>query len=360
MIRMKTAMLMLSVTLGASPVRADEAVRMLVLPLRTLGVDEQTAHVSRELLAGSLADLGLEVTSSAPDAEPPPSGAGACDETACAIELGRRHGATQVVYGSMSRLGTKIIVRLSVLRVDESVPYYRDQLTATAEEDLDKVMRRFAEGIASGRPNSDRASVESVTQAEAITPARRATRGSFGLRAGFLFPTGGSYAGEDRLTHLHLAHVYDLGNVLVETTPVLGFGFGDRSRDWTLLDLSILRPFGDGDTTPYLGGGIGVHSIAYDRPVTYTSPSLPPYTYAVRTSETVPTVHATAGLMALRTYDFSLFFELRLQHAFTTEAKLGRAGDTGVRLTFGTGRSESVRSRPHARPRRANERSITD
>lgn len=340
--------------------QSTDAPRTLVLPLRTLGVSEQTAVVSRELLAGSLADLGLTVTSRTPDAEALPSGDTACDDPVCAAALGRQHGATQVVYGSMSRLGAKFIVRLSVVSVDATEPHYRDQLTATSEEEMDTLMRRFAEGIVAGRPDSDRASIESVTEAETLLPARRATRGSFGLRAGFLFPTGGSYANEDRLTHLHIAHVYDLGNALVETTPMLGLSFGDRSRDWTLLDMSIVRPFGDGDVTPYLGGGIGVHSIGYDRPVTYVTPGYPPYTYPQRTSETVPTVDLIAGFMALRTYDFSLFVELRLHHAFTTAEKMGHAGETGLRLTFGTGRSESGRARTSARPRRASERSITD
>lgn len=329
---------------GVAPAGAQTAgtPNTLVLPLRTLGVSDQTAIVSRELLAGSLGDLGLPVIAAAPDAAPLPAGASGCDDAACAIALGRSLGASQVVYGTMSRLGAKIIVRVSVVRTDADAPHYRDQLTATSEEEMDTLMRRFAEGIVAGRPNSDRATIESVTEAETLLPPRRASRGSFGLRAGFLFPTGEGFGGSDRLSHLQAAYRYDLKDVFVETTPLLGFSFGDGELDWTLLDVSVTRPFGGGDFTPYLGGGLGVHSVTVSRPQTivYSYPGQPDqvYTYDVKVTETAPSLDLVAGVLALRTYDFSLIVELRYHHVFVDPDKLGGGGAQGIRLTFGTSR----------------------
>jgi hypothetical protein len=239
-----------------------------------------------------------------------------------------------VVYGSLSKLGDKIIARLNVLRVEEPAPYYRDQLTATSEEDLDRVMRRFAEGIASGRPNSDRASVESVTQAEAMTPARRTTRSGVGLRAGFLFPTGNSFGGADRLTNLHVVYKYEMPRFQLETSTLLGFSWGEGNVDWTIFDLSASRIFGTKDFTPYLGAGIGVHSVTVERQNAYS----PLFYYSGGQSKTAPTLDLIAGVMALRTYDFQAVLEVRYHYVFENFDQVGGNGANGVLVTIGTSR----------------------
>lgn len=336
--------LALFVTLGPEAAIAQPDSRMLVLPFRSVGVSAATAHVSRELLIGSLTDLGLEVVGGDSAGASLPQGADACSDPACAAALGRERGAARVVYGSLSQLGGKIIARLSVVRVDEAAPYYRDQLTSTSEEDLDRVMRRFAEGIASGRPNSDRASVESVTRAETLEPPRRATRRGAGIRAGFLFPTGNSFGGADRLTSLHAVYRHELGDLQIETSTLLGLSWGDGNVDWTLLDVSASRLFGTQDITTYLGAGLGVHSVTVERRelVTYTYPGVPPYTYTYvqshQQTETAPTIDLIAGLLALRTYDMSLNLEVRFHYVFANFDEVGGDGANGVRVTFGTSR----------------------
>lgn len=319
---------------------AEAASRVLVLPLRALGVSDTTMLVSQDLLAGSLEDLGVPVVRPAAGGAPLPSGADACGVAECAAALAREHGAEQVVYGSLSRLGGKIIARLNVLRTGETEPWYRDQLTAASEDDLDRVMRRFAEGIAAGRPNSDRATVESVTRAETETPARRATRSGVGVRAGFLFPDGNSFGGADRLTNLRAVYRYEFKEFQIETTPVLGFTWGKSNFDWSLLDVGASRIFGTGDVSGYLGGSIGVHSVtvASRRWYTYEYPGYPPYTYenTVRHTDTVPTLDLVAGLMALRTYDFVVVVELRYHHVFESFERAGGGGAHGFLLTFGT------------------------
>jgi hypothetical protein len=328
--------------LAAQSAQADLPARTLVLPLRSIGVSDTTLIVSRDLLVGSLRDLGVDVALADPTQAPLPEGTEACDDPACATALARQQRAERVVYGSLSKLGAKIIARLDVLRVDESAPYYRDQLTATSEEDLDRVMRRFAEGIAAGRPNSDRASVESVTQAETLTPARRATRSGPGVRAGFLFPTGNSFGGVDRLTNLHAVYRYELRDFMIESSTVLGFTWGEGNLDWTLFDLSASRIFGTRDFSTYLGIGIGVHTVTVEqrRIVDVTSPYYPPYSYetGVRQTETAPTIDLIAGIMALRTYDFSIVLDARFHYVIEKFDRVGGQGAQGVMVSFGTSR----------------------
>lgn len=340
--------LCLLLLLASVPSYADAASRVLVLPLRPVGVGEQTTVVTGVLLAGSLGDLGVDVVTPDPSQAPLPSGAGACDDAGCAGTIGRSHGADRVVYGSINRLGAKYIVRINVLRVEETSPYYRDQLTAVAEEDLDTVMRRFAEGIAAGRPNSDRASVESVTQAETIDPPRRATRYGFGVRAGFLFPTGNSYPGNNHLSSILSSFRTEVGDYMIETTPLIGFNWGEGNLDWTLLDMSVSRLFGRHDFTGFAGLGFGVHIVRVDRTEiqTVTYPGTPPYTYtypvSVEENKTVPTMDLIIGGMGLRTYDTSVILELRFHIVFADFEKLGGARADGLRLTFGTSRSRPV------------------
>jgi hypothetical protein len=324
--------------LAAPSARTDSSPSTLVLPLHSVGVSDTTILVSRDLLLGSLQDLGVNVAPADPTQAPLPRGSEACDDPACAAAFARQYGAARVVYGSISKLGVKIIARLSVLRVGESAPYYRDQLTATSEEDLDRVMRRFAEGIAAGRPNSDRASVESVTQAETLTPARRATRSGLGIRAGFLFPSGNSFAGADRLTNLRAVYVYEMRDFLIESSTLLGLTWGKGNLDWTILDLSASRIFGSKDFSTYLGAAIGVHTVTVEqrRTVDVTSPYF--YETGMQQTETAPTVDLVAGIMALRTYDFEIVLDLRYHYVFEKFDKVGGGGAQGVMVTFGTSR----------------------
>jgi hypothetical protein len=336
--RLYAAMLVaaLAITTAVTAVRAAPPGPTLVLPLRTVGVSDATALVSRDLLIGSLEDLGVQVMRDTAHAE-------ACDDPECAARIGRERGAGRVVYGSLSQLGGKIIARLDVLRAGEAQPYYRDQLTALTEEDLDQVMRRFAEGIAAGRPNSDRATVETVTQAEAVTPPRRAVRSGFGLRAGFLFPTNGGYADADRLTNFHAAFRYEMPHWQIQSSSLLGFTWGKENFDWAILDVTGARIFGLGDFASYLGVGVGVHSITVTRHQTmyYASPydsTSYPYDYQAQQTETVPTADLVLGLITMRTYDFQLVLEARYRHVFETFDKVGGNGADGVLVTFGTSR----------------------
>lgn len=319
---------------------AASAGGLLVLPLRSVGVSDTTAFVSWRLLTDDLRDLGVELAPVGGGEPGIGASAEACDQAECAVRQAREAGAWRVAYGSVSRLGGKIIARMSVLRVGEDEAYYRDQLTATSEDDLDAVMRRFAEGIAAGRPNSDRATVESVTRAETFAPALRATRSGMGLRAGFLFPTDGGFGGSTRLTNLRATYKYELPSFFVETTTLTGFTFGDGNFDWTLLDIGAARIFGRGDVSPYLGASVGVHTVTVERRETVTTsyPGGPTYTYEQGRSqtETAPTLDVIFGVMGLRTYDFELVAELRYHHVFEAYDRVGGGGAHGVMLTIGT------------------------
>jgi hypothetical protein len=311
----------------------------LILPFRTVGVSDTTATVARDLLADELESRGVS-TLGRGEALKLPSGPQGCDEVDCATALARERRASQVVFGSLSRLGDKIIVRARALRVGDAAPYYSDQLSALTEEDLDTVMRRVAEGIAAGRANSERATIESVTQTEAEKPRRREGRSGIGLRAGAIFPDGDSYGGE-RLTSLRLVYKFEGSNFLIESTALLGIAWGGGSVEWMPLDVFAGRMFGKGDVSGYLGGGLGIRSVRVERETTCSyTPCYeePDCSYPCEESESATTlsVDVGGGLIAFRTYSYQLVIDLRYHYVFEGFDKVGGKGAHGIALTFGT------------------------
>lgn len=321
-------LLLLSVEAGATT---------LVLPLRTTGVSDTTAAVVRELLAGELESREFLVARPA-EIGGLPEGADACDDAGCAEALARQRGASLVVYGSLSRLGEKIIVRVRALRVGEAGPFYQDQLSAQTEEDLDAVMRRVADGIVAGRANSDRATVDTVTLEETEKPRRREGRSGIGLRAGSIFPDGDSYGGE-RLTSLRIAYKFETRDFLIESTALLGMAWGGESTEWTPLDVFAARIFGRGDAAIYLGGGLGLRSLKVKREIPCASED-PYYCYGgVRLVEqTATTLSADAGIgvILFRTYSYQILCDVRYHYVFEDFEKVEGKGAHGLAVTFGT------------------------
>lgn len=131
-------------------------------------------------------------------------------------------------------LGSQVVVRIRSLRVESDSLDYNDQLNAATIEDLDTVMARVAEGIASGRGLSDHVTLGSVLEDEAEAPRLRRGRRGFGARGGFLLTSGDSYGRSDRLTSFCIAYKFERDTLFVETTTLLGFAAGDGSVEWTL------------------------------------------------------------------------------------------------------------------------------
>jgi len=309
----------------------------LLLPFHTVGVSDTTAMVARDLLAGELEGRGVAVLGRSFHAELPHGDQG-CDEVECALSLARERQAAQVIYGSLSRLREKVIVRVRALRVGDSTPYYSDQLSAMTEEDLDTVMRRVAEGIASGRADSERATVESVTRAESETPRRRAGRSGIGLRAGFIFPDGDSYGGE-RLTSLRLVYKFEGRKFLIESTALLGIAWGGGSVEWMPLDIFVGRMFGKGDLSGYIGGGLGMRYVHVEQDVGCGDclPGTTCYcTYSKSQGATTLSADLGGGVLAFRTYSYQIVVDLRYHYVFEEFEKVGGHGAHGVVLSFGT------------------------
>ncbi len=332
--------LALCIAMLSSSIPASAEGDVLVLPLRSIGVSDTTLTVARGLLAGELESRSLRVIGLRSLEIVLPSGAEGCDELECARTIGRDLEAEMVIYGALSKLGEKIITRVHALRMEEAEPFYNELLPATSEEELDRVMLRMAEGIASGRPNSDEATVHSVIGEEVWNPRSRATRRALGVRAGFLFPSGDSYGEVDRLTNLRFLYKHETPDYLVETTTIAGITWakGFDTVEWDIFDLFAAKIFGVADEGIYLGGGLGVHSLRLSGPPERQEMNGYEYYDEPHETATTLTLDLGAGVLGLRTYDFQVVLDLRYHYVFEKFGNLNNKGAHGLLLTFGTNR----------------------
>ena len=325
---------------GAAVAFAQSAPRTLVLPPRTIGVDAETARVFTSLLAGELESRHVTVVPASSLPQELPSGEAACDESPCATELARGAGAERVVFVTLTRLGTKIIVRVRSQATEAPEPDYSDQITATRESDLDAVARRIAETLAGGRADASRATVRSITEQETRTPRRRASNAGIGLRGLVLLPVADSYGGGSQLAGFRMTSRYETPTgIFIESTPIVGLLWGGGNVEWTILDVAVGRVLGDGDSAPYFLGGLGLHTVHIERsiPYTQTDPYFGTYNYNTA-SENATTLTGEVGLgwMLLRTYDFSLLADVRYHVVFGSFDHVGGKGAHGVMVSFGT------------------------
>ncbi len=325
---------------SAAPTGAQTAQGILVLPFEPIEVSAATGVIVSDLLAGELEAQGRAVLETrSPDLPSLPQGETACNAVACARELGKRHGAGLVVFGSVTRLGEKRILRAHALRMDEELPFYNDQLTAVTEGDIEGVLHRIAESIAAGLPNSGRATVTSVIQAEARPVLQRSSRRGLGLRGAFLFPTGGGYGDVDRLSGFKICYKWERPHHFVEATTLTELLWGSGQVDWTVFSVYTGYIFAITDWAPYVGGGLGIHTLRLERKQKYEAQS-GQYQYVTTDDQgaTSLAIEFGAGAIAMRTYDFELTVALHYRYVFEEFEQIGGHGAQGIYFGFGVNR----------------------
>lgn len=272
------------------------AAKVGVLHLKAVGVDPGTAEVVSGLLAGELSNVGYQVLN--PDAMDAAVGERlTCYETGCAAEAGSVAGVEQVIFGSVSRLGEKHIVQLSVVSVSTREVIWSGSLSAKIIEDLDMVAKRLAKSIAEGKEPEKTVEVGIVLEEEEKKPLRRRVFHTAGIRAGMILPTGG-YADVSSLLHLGLLYWYETPNFAAEISFYFAFSGGqydDNVTEICMPEFSLLYFFNKGDVSPYLGGGIGfgILDLGYFD------------------AEYDICVNGGGGVVFLRTYDIRLILDVR-------------------------------------------------
>jgi hypothetical protein len=168
-------------------------------------------------------------------------------------EAARQAGASRAVTLRISRLGSTASVRLAAYRPD-GTQAHADELTAGTPDELTPVLRRLAEGLATGRAARDLASIDTVTSPEADAYLKYTATSTFGLALGTLVATDRAGTAAARgVPGGGIFWLYDARSFLAEIDFQVFSGSGDRA---TSIGLALARPFSTGNVAPYLGGGL--------------------------------------------------------------------------------------------------------
>jgi hypothetical protein len=217
--------------------------------------------------------------------------------------VGYRAKVEQVVFGSVSRLGEKHIVQLSVVNVSTQEIVWTGSLSAKTADDLDVVTKRIAKSIAEDKKPGETVEVGMITEEEEKKPRRRRVFHTTGLKTGMILPIGG-YANSGSLFGSGALYWYETPNFALEVCFSYAFS-GDISRERgkaieaTIPEISGLYLFSRQDICPYLAGGLGfgvlgLTSRDYDSGGEY---------HAV--------INGGGGVVFLRTYDVRLLLDVR-------------------------------------------------
>jgi TolB-like protein len=310
---------------------SEQTIRLAVFDFQPIGVDPATVLATGQLLRNDLAGPGRFSVVEEGQMQRTLGQTVQCFDSRCAAEHGRRLGAEKAIVGSLSRLGEKIIVELRLVDVTTAQVEYSDRMASSTLEDLDTVIQRLANSVASGKRVESTAEVGLIVQEEAKEPLRRKNFFTVGGKFGYLFPTGQSWGRVDRLLCLDWVTRYETPSFLVES--LFGYRFEltkDKGAFDLPIDFSIFYLPSRSDFSPYLGGGLGIHWIgAKNRKDDGSSNDAG----NKRTINHGLALNLGGGLMGFRTYDFRIVVDLRYQVVF---ADVGNEKThQGIGLTFG-------------------------
>ncbi|MFH1313738.1 MAG: hypothetical protein ABIJ00_11010 [Candidatus Eisenbacteria bacterium] len=263
-----------------------------VLPLETVGVDVESAETAYMLLLQEITKAGkYDVIPE--DLVRNTMGFDACQDPVCALAIGKKLDSQLVAYGSLNRLGSKILVNYSLLNVAEDEVVVADVMTSLTVEDLDTVMKRVASSIVNQKPAEKAVEVGTITAQESMTPASRQALVTSGIAFGYLYPQNG-YESREIFAMDFVSH-YEGKDFNV--TALFGV------RKGVALNIGMSYLFTRTDLCPYLGGGFGFHWVAHED--VFDSDKRADGFEAL----------ARCGLMGFRTYNFRVM--INLDYSFT-------------------------------------------
>lgn len=307
----------------------QQKLKVVVFDAQPIGVDEATVLATSQLLRNDLATTGKFSVIDEGEISRFLGEAPQCYDSQCASEIGQQLGLDKAVIGSLSRLGEKIIVELRLVDVASGNVEFSDRMASGTVEDLDTVIKRLANGIASGKPSEKTVEIEAVTEAETREPRRRKNFFTVGPKVGYLFPSGDSWGEADKLLCLNWITWYETPTFFVESQ--VG-GRWQVNKDDGAIDVPIDFSFFfipvKSDFAPYLGGGVGIHWVSAKR----GDVGLKDRPDKLITKDGLA-LNVGGGLMSFRTYDFRFVIDLRYTVIF---AELGdQDTHSGISLTFG-------------------------
>lgn len=242
---MRTRLVLLVALLFPALASADSVV---LLPATGSNLHEGHLAAATDVLRGHLEQNGYTVIRGAlptPGAEPTPAQAG---------EAARAAGAPLAVTLRLARLGSSASVRLAAYGPDGTLRH-SDELGAGRPDDLDAVLRRLAEGLATGKPARTLAQIDTVTAREADPYEKYSATNVFGIRlGGGLFLDRAPDGDTAPVAGAGIFWLYDARSYLAD----IGFDFLDGEDEDSLgaVTIGVYYPLSRGNVSPYVGGAL--------------------------------------------------------------------------------------------------------
>lgn len=309
-----TIILTLLFVLPAGSMLGQTKEKILVLPFKATGIDSISALTATGLLRKEVDRAGkFEVVS---EVNTPMT---LCGDIACAVDIGKSERINNVVYGSYSRLGSKVIVEYVLVDVRKGASSVSGDLSATSLDDLDATMSGIAHTVSTGEKVQRFGS--SASPHPTVVINKLPYQGYVGGSIGQMYRSSG-YPEDEK------AIVFDARLSLEYPTYALNLISGWRVGPMISVGASYyILP---GSISPYIGAGFGYHLITTGA---FTDPyaSEPVFASGFQTMMSVG-VEAlrTNDLHVLLNLDYMLTFDGRNDKAFVLT--LGLLGDANIRF----------------------------
>jgi TolB-like protein len=283
----------------------------VVSPFVNRGVEEIAAETFQDLFEGELSARAQVAVQRA---------GAVLREPGEAASFGRDVAAERVVYGSLSALGSRIIVSATVVDPGSGVVLGTARMTATRLEDLEPIAARLAEAIATGKDVDETAELGLITKAESTPKERRKGDHAFGFRLGGVGPISG-YSDSGFGVLIDLSYVYEANDFAVE--PRVGFRFsaersGDAEYFQLPIDIGAYGIVGQSDVAFIGGGGVGIRYHWERRPETIVIGGILTETHRAEVSDDGWGfgMFARVGALFFRTYSVRMAVTLEYDISF--------------------------------------------
>lgn len=299
-----------------------------VFDFKAVGMDEQTNKAAMQIFKNELNTTGKFSVIPTEEMEAGLSTKGItaldCYDLGCAVDDGRALGTENVIIGTFSRLGEKIITEVKLVSVSQGKVVFSDRFSTVSVEDLDAVLHRLATAVAERKKIDTDVGRFGITDEEAKQPRRKKSFITSGASFSFGFPFSDSYAGVNSIKTIWWNTRYETGNFVIDNSVGVSWGSGDEAKvevfgtlqtiaetkiaviPW---DIGIRYLFNrEAEFAPYIGGGFGIHFIASQN---YTD-----INYEAGSDE-APALHAAVGLYGFQSSNFRLTVEGKFSIVFT-------------------------------------------
>ncbi|MBA4313508.1 MAG: hypothetical protein C0417_12865 [Chlorobiaceae bacterium] len=274
--------------------QVTDPARIAILPLHANGIDSVYIMTAESILRTEIGKLSTMDIVSLKRTRDALEGT-VCIENECALEIGKKLDASQVLGCQLSALGEKIIVQYFLVDVPTNRQILIDQVTASNVEDLEMLMKRIAKSVVGGERIGKDVEVGNILASESQESLRRTSKKNFGLSFGYLYPQHG-YDNSDRSFVMDGRFDYELEDWAVGMLIGIRKGFA--------MNLYGSYLFSRKDLCPYLGGAFGFHWVSHPDPyIAY------PRNQNELRSDGFELI-GNAGIRVLHTYNFQLIFHL--------------------------------------------------